>query len=68
VCPASTRASDRLARLAGDTRLLAVLVAEGADHASAAALAGRLRAAGADVAIVVASEVEAWFANGCVAS
>jgi uncharacterized protein (DUF58 family) len=65
VCPADTSASDRLRRLAGEASVLAVLVTGGErDHA----LAGRLRAAGARVAVVASSEVDTWFADGCVVS
>jgi uncharacterized protein (DUF58 family) len=64
VCPASTSGAERLSRLAGDTSLLAVLVAD----ASADDLAVRLRSAGAAVALVSPGEVEIWFRDGCVVS
>jgi len=65
VCPASTPGAERLLQLAAETTLLAVLVTDGSEQSD---LAGRLRGAGARVAVVRAQEVETWFAGGCAAS
>ena len=64
VCPASTTGAERLRRLAEETTLLAVLVANGHEYAPAA----QLRAAGARVGVVDVSEVDRWFADGCAVS
>jgi uncharacterized protein (DUF58 family) len=61
VGPAQTREADRLADLASSTSVLAVLIA---DERGSGAL-GRLRSAGASVALLRPNEVEEWFSSGC---
>jgi uncharacterized protein (DUF58 family) len=66
VAPAATAGAEALRDVARNSSLLAVLVTDGTTDGLA--LAAQLRAAGASVATVPASEVDTWFADGCVAS
>jgi len=75
VCPASSACIDDVARLASQAPIVAVLVGKGRRAAHVVrrsaeregdGVEDRLRGAGARVAVVGVSEVERWFANGCV--
>jgi hypothetical protein len=64
VCVGPSTGAERLRRLAGQTKLLAVLVTNEHEQPPAE----QLRAAGARVAVVGVSGVGRWFADGCAVS